>query len=349
MPKAKRNFLDHLHAPTVSRLALHPLTTLGLGIAALTAIVILFVTGLTLFLYYVPDQNEAYERILHISTTLHFGGVVRNLHFLAANALLVLTMLHLMRVFLTGSYRGRGLNWCYGLVLMLLVLAANFTGYLLPWDQLSYWAVKVGAGLAAYYPLVGPMLKSFLLGGEDIGPETLLRIFALHAGLIPLSLLVLCALHLWRIRKDGGLAATAREPGDSLPVDPWLYRAEGAVALLTLAALLLLSLFIAAPITERADPLHPPNPARAPWFFVGVQEMVSHSAFYGGVLVPSLIILFLVFAPLFERGRPATGRWFDRQRIWLDLFFISLMLSQIACIIVGEWLRGPNWLFIFPF
>jgi quinol-cytochrome oxidoreductase complex cytochrome b subunit len=349
MAKETRNFFDHLHAPTITLRALHPLTTLGLGIAALTCLGVLLTTGLTLFLYYVPEQEEAYERILHITTTLRFGSLVRNLHFLAANALLILAVLHLGRVFLTGSYRNRRLNWVYGLFLLLLILTANFTGYLLPWDQISYWAVKVGSSLVGYYPIIGPVLQTFLLGGEAIGPETLSRAFALHAGAIPLSMLVLCALHLWRIRKDGGLAASFADPGEKVPAAPWLLRAEGAVALLTLASLLALSLFIDAPIYERADPLHPPNPARAPWYFVGVQEMVSHSAFFGGVVAPTLIALFLLMAPLLDRGRSPGGRWFIPERRWLNLIFIVVLLGQIGSIIVGQWFRTNNWQLHIPF
>ncbi len=349
MAKTKRNFFDHLHAPTVSRRALYPLTTLGLGIAALTCLGVLLVTGLTLFLYYVPEQHEAYERILHITTTLRFGALVRNLHFLAANALVIIAVLHLTRVFLTGSYRRRGVNWLYGLVLLLLILAANFTGYLLPWDQISYWAIKVGASLVGYYPVIGHALQTFLLGGEEIGPDTLPRAFALHAGAIPIALVVLSSLHLWRIRKDGGLAAAAREPDDKLPTNPWLYRAEGAVVLLTLTILLALTLFIDAPIYERADPLHPPNPARAPWYFVGAQEMVSHSAFLGGVVAPTLIALFLLLAPMLDRSHAPGGHWFGREKRWLNLVFLSILMSQIAFIIVGQWFRASNWQFYIPF
>lgn len=350
MARPKRNFLDHLHAPTISRRVLHPLTTLGHGIAALTCLGVLIITGLTLFLYYVPEQQEAYERILHITTTLEFGALVRNLHFLAANALVILAVLHLSRVFLTGSYRDRGLNWCYGLVLLLLILAGNFTGYLLPWDQISYWAIKVGSSLVGYYPLIGPLLETFLLGGEEIGPETLPRAFALHAGAIPLTMLIFVSLHLWRIRKDGGLAAAIGEAADDkLPAAPWLYRAEGAVALLTLGLLLVLSLFIDAPIYERADPLHPPNPARAPWYFVGVQEMVSHSALIGGVVVPTIIAFLLLLAPLLDHGLGPGGRWFSRERRWLNIAFIVILLSQIGVIVVGQWFRTINWQLNLPF
>ena len=349
MAARRRNFFDHLHPAQVNRRTLRPLTTLGLGIAALTCLGVLFVTGATLFLYYVPDQERAYERILHITTTLHFGHLVRNLHFVAANALMVLAAAHLARVFCTAGYKGRRLNWLYGLGLFGLILLANFTGYLLPWDQISYWAIKVGASLAAYFPVVGVEVKRFLLGGADIGHETLLRAFALHAGFVPPLLLVFVSLHLWRIRRDGGLAAPKQATNEMLPAGPWLYRAEGAVAMLTLAALLMLALFVDAPIYERANPLHPPNPARAPWYFVGVQEMVSYSAFWGGVAVPLLLLAFFVLAPWLDDSRSAPGLWFARDRLWLNLIFAAILISQVAFIVIGQWLRGENWKFVIPF
>lgn len=344
-----RNFLDHIHAGKVSKQVLQPTTTFGLGIACLTCLGILFTTGITLFLYYVPDQVMAYERILHITTTLRFGKVVRNLHYLTANAFLILCALHLARVVLTGSYKNRWLNWSYGLALLLLVMFANFTGYLLPWNQISYWAVKVGSSLLEYIPLVGLPLKSFLLGGEDVGPETLLRAFAFHAGLIPLFMMIFAGLHLWRIRKDGGLAATETSSATKIDASPWLYRAEGGVAFIVLAILLILALFVDAPIYERANPSHPPNPAKAPWYFVGVQEMISYSAMLGGVVIPGLILGFLLFLPKIDRSLSPGGKWFaPGRRIW-SLFFLAIMVSQIVFIIIGVWLRGPNWQLILPF
>lgn len=344
----RRNFLHHLHPPQVRRRTLRPSATLGLGIASLTCLGLLLATGFTLFLYYVPDAEGAYERILHITTALRYGALVRDLHFVAANALVILAAAHLARVFLTGGYRGRALNWTYGLALLFLLLLANFTGYLLPWDQVSYWAAKVGGGLAGYFPAVGPAAQKLLLGGTEVGSETLLRAFALHAGVIPLLTVALVSLHLWRIRKDGGLAAPPEDDAERLPSDPWLYRAEGAVALLTFAALLALALPLDAPLHERADPLHPPNPAKAPWYFVGFQEMVSHSAFLGGVAAPALIAFFLLLAPWLG-GRGPAGRWFARERRGLDLLFVLLLLGQIALIVVGQWLRGKNWGLTWPF
>lgn len=344
-----RNFLHHLHPQRVSRFALKPTTTWGLGIACLGCLLVLFVTGVTLFLYYLPEQDKAYERILHITTTLHYGSLVRSLHYLAANTLIIFAALHLTRVVLTGSYAGRWLNWIYGLILLGLVLFASFTGYLLPWDQISYWAVKVGASLADYIPLLGDALKTFLLGGDAIGHETLLRSFALHAGIIPPLLLIMTGLHLWRIRKDGGLAAPEESKAEQLKASPWLYRAEGTVLLGTWTLLVLLSFWIEAPIFERADPAHPPNPAKAPWFFVGLQEMVSYSAFWGGVVAPTLLALFLLLLPKLDRSPGSGGRWLSRDRRRWVLLYLALFTSQVLFILLGQFCRGRNWQLIWPF
>ncbi len=324
---------------------LDPLSTLGLGIVCMTCLLLLVATGLSLLLYYVPHQDHAYERILHIITTLRYGKVIRNLHYLAANVLLIAGMLHLARVFFTGSYKGRWLNWIYGLLLLALILLSNYTGYLLPWDQTSYWAIKVGSNLATYFPWVGPSVKNFILGGEEIGPETLIRCFGLHVAVLPFLWATLTSLHLWRIRKDGGLAAPEGEKASRLPSSPLLFRAELTVAFLTLALLFSISLFIGAPLSDRADPLHPPNPAKAPWYFVGIQEMLSHSATLGGVVIPVLIGLFLVFSPVIDRSKEPGGKWFGKGRLTINVIFALTFLGQLLMIIIGQWFRTTNWVF----
>jgi quinol-cytochrome oxidoreductase complex cytochrome b subunit len=341
--RQKGNFLAHLHPPMILERTLAPLSTLGLGIICLTCLILLAVTGLTLLLYYTPYEDVAYDRILHIITTLRYGRLIRNLHYLAANLLLIVGTLHLARVFFTGGYKERTLNWTYGLGLLVLILSSNYTGYLLPWDQTSYWAVKVGSSLAAYFPVIGPSLKRFLLGGDEIGPDTLLRSFALHVAALPALWLIFTSLHLWRIRKDGGLAAPVVPNPPRIPASPVLFRAEMAVALLTLSLLLALALFVDAPFSGRADPLRPPNPARAPWYFVGIQEMVSHSALIGGIAVPALIGFFLILTPVLDRSKTAGGRWFTRESLLINLVFAFVILSQVILIIVGLWFRSTNW------
>lgn len=346
--RLKINFLKHLHPPMIRVTTLQPITTLGLGIICLSCLILLVVTGITLLLYYVPYQDVAYDRILHIMTTLRYGGLVRTLHYLAANVLLIAGFLHLSRVFFTGSYRGRYMNWVYGLGLLTLTLASNYTGYLLPWDQTSYWAIKVGSNLASYFPVIGPSIRGFLLGGQEIGTDTLSRSFALHVAFLPSLWVLFIALHLWRIRKAGGLAAFEEPDPERIASSPLLFKAELAVGLLTLSFLLALALFIEAPLSGRADPLRPPNPAKAPWYFVGIQEMVSHSALIGGIMVPLFIGLFLVFSPSLDHSKQPGGRWFVKERLILNLVFSFIFLSQLLAIIIGYWFRVNNWLFKVP-
>jgi quinol-cytochrome oxidoreductase complex cytochrome b subunit len=346
--RMKINFLKHLHPPLIRVRTLLPFTTLGLGIICLSCFVLLLLTGVTLLLYYVPYQDVAYDRTLHIMTTLRYGGLVRNLHYLAANVLLIAGFLHLTRVFFTGSYQGRYLNWVYGLGLWTLTLASNYTGYLLPWDQTSYWAIKVGSNLASYFPIIGPSIRRFLLGGQEIGTDTLIRSFALHVAFLPSLWMLLIALHLWRIRKAGGLATFEEPEPERIASSPILFKAELAVGLLTLSFLLVLAFFIEAPLSGRADPLRPPNPAKAPWYFVGIQEMVSHSALVGGIAVPLFIGLFLVLCPVLDRSELPGGKWFVKERLILNLVFGFFILSQILAIVVGHWFRGKNWLFKMP-
>ena len=200
----------------------------------------------------------------------------------------------------------------------------------------------------AYFPWVGPSIKNFILGGEEIGPETLIRCFGLHVALLPFLWTALTSLHLWRIRKDGGLAAPEEEKASRLPSSPLLFRAELTVAFLTLALLFSLSLFIGAPLSDRADALHPPNPAKAPWYFVGIQEMLSHSTTFGGVVIPALIGLFLVISPLIDRSKEPGGKWFGKGRLTLNTIFALIFLGQLFMIIIGQWFRTTNWVFKFP-
>jgi quinol-cytochrome oxidoreductase complex cytochrome b subunit len=156
------------------------------------------------------------------------------------------------------------------------------------------------------------------------------------------------SLHLWRIRKDGGLAAPEQTDLLKMASSPVLFRAELTIGLLTLSLLLILSLVIDAPLAGRADPLHPPNPAKAPWYFIGIQEMVSYSAMIGGVVIPAAIGLFLAICPVLDRSRTSGGRWFRRERFVLDLIFALILLSQVILIVVGQWFRSENWIFKYP-
>jgi quinol-cytochrome oxidoreductase complex cytochrome b subunit len=166
------------------------------------------VTGVLLMFYYVPSVERAYVDIVELQTQVPFGQLLRNLHRWGAHLMVLTVVLHMVRVFYTGAYKPpREFNWVVGVFLLLLTLGASFTGYLLPWDQLSFWAITVGTSIATYEPMMGATIRKILLGGPEVGQEALTRFYALHIMLIPGLMALLIALHLWRVRKDGGLAA----------------------------------------------------------------------------------------------------------------------------------------------
>jgi len=202
------NVFFHLHPVKVSRKSIKWSYSLGLGL--ITAIVFgsLSITGILLMFYYVPSVERAYSYITILQTEVPFGQMLRNLHRWGAHLMVIAAVLHMARVFYTGAYKPpREFNWVVGVVLLLLTLAASFTGYLLPWDQLAFWAITVGTSVASYAPGAGEILKFILLGGPEVGQESLTRFYSLHVMIVPASILLITSLHMWRVRKDGGLAA----------------------------------------------------------------------------------------------------------------------------------------------
>ncbi|MBP7688423.1 MAG: cytochrome b N-terminal domain-containing protein [Thermoflexales bacterium] len=202
------NVFFHLHPVKVSRKSLKATYSWGLGVLTAVVFLELAITGLLLMFYYVPSVERAFVDITRLQTEIPLGQLLRNMHRWGAHLMVITTALHMIRVFYTGAYKPpREFNWVIGVVLLLLTLVASFTGYLLPWDQLSYWAITVGTSVASYEPLMGATIKQMLLGGPEVGQEALTRFYALHVMLIPMILALLISVHVWRVRKDGGLAA----------------------------------------------------------------------------------------------------------------------------------------------
>ena len=322
--RLRRNFLFHIHPLKVNERSLHPLVTLGLGIMTLTLFLVLAVTGVLLMLYYVPTTREAHASMLDIQHAVAFGPFVRALHRWGAHAMVVTAALHLLRVAAMGAYRRRELNWIFGVTLLLLTLGLSFTGYLLPWDQTSTWAVTVASGMLDHAPGIGPPLKDLLLGGEGVGQATLTRFYTLHVALLPAGLALLLMLHLWRIRKDGGLAVPAGgPPSPGVPAWPALVLREAILAIGVVAALSLVATLVDAPLGAAPDLHRPDNPEKAPWYFLWLQEMVSHSATAGGFWFPAVLALGLVAVPFLDRGDQGIGVWFGgRTGRWLALICV---------------------------
>ncbi len=199
-----QNFFLHLYPVKVPRKALSFRSTLRLGFISTVLFMILFVSGMYLMFFYHPAVPDAYFDMHALSTTVAFGQFVRNIHRWGAHLMVLVVFIHLMRVFYAGAYKApRQFNWVIGVCLLVLTLFMSFTGYLLPWDQLSYWAITVGTNIAGYVPMMGDRARQMLLGGSDVGAPALLRFYVLHIYFVPALMVVLMAIHIWRVRKDG--------------------------------------------------------------------------------------------------------------------------------------------------
>jgi len=167
-------------------------------------IVTQILSGMFLAMYYVPDIVNAYKSVDYITNDVLLGNIVRGMHFWGASLVIVMMFLHMLRVFFTGSYKTpRELNWIVGVLIFLVVMMFGFTGYLLPWDQKAYWATAVGTNIASTVPIIGPYIRTLLVGGDTLGALTLTRFFAIHVFFLPAFLLILLAAHLYMIRKQG--------------------------------------------------------------------------------------------------------------------------------------------------
>ncbi len=202
------NIFFHLHPVKVSRRSLRWSYSFGLGVISSILFAVLVFTGVILMFYYVPSIERAYPTMKEIQLSVPLGEFTRNMHRWSAHAMVLVVILHMARVFYTGAYKPpREFNWIVGVGLLIMTFGTSFTGYLLPWDQLSYWAITVGTNIAGYAPVAGPAVRQMLLGGSEVGQNALIRFYTLHIAVLPLVMIIVISLHLWRVRKDGGLAA----------------------------------------------------------------------------------------------------------------------------------------------
>jgi cytochrome b-561 len=398
------NFALHWFPAKVSKSSLSWSYSAWLGTISAALFLLLTVSGLPLLFLYVPSVERAYQSVKDIEYVVTFGWWIRAVHRIGAHLMVVAVALHLVRVFLTGAYKngvGRGQrrewNWVNGVAMLLLTLFLSFTGYLLPWDQLAYWAVTVGTNIASSIPYIGPTVRELLIGGRTIEQATLIRFYALHVIILPGALGVLMAYHMWRVRKDGGLARADHEavlptPRPADPVSTKTYTLLGVArgtaptvtttaleapdltvnavsdltrraAIVVLGTFLVVSVLasgIPSPLEEPANALVTPNPAKAPWYFLWLQEIVTdttvrigsfaiNGAFLGGVILPGLLIALLTAWPWLDRSGPeATGVWFAGSRRRQNAVFLAILFAILVLTIVGTYLRGPYWHFYWP-
>ncbi|MBW1850800.1 MAG: cytochrome b N-terminal domain-containing protein [Deltaproteobacteria bacterium] len=395
------NFFLHVQGARTHLNTLRPTYTFGLGLISLYLFLITIVSGVLLMLYYNPSVEHAYNSVKDINYVVFGGRLLRNIHKWAGEGMIIFVMLHMARVFYTSSYKkGREFNWVIGIVLLMLTFVLNYTGYLLPWDQLAYWALVIGAniaqspkeitdilGVTGFFD-IGGIQKELLLGGVTPSGVTLIRVYFLHIMLLPLILFIFLGVHFWRIRKDGGITVSemfepkkrgggdpstqgkngetfaagktyglmslARDKTPAVDKDmentvmswPHLLRAEVAVFMLCLAGVVIYSFYINAPLKELANPFIPENPAKAPWYFLGLQELVSYSAFMGGVAIPAVALLSLALIPYLDREPEFVGIWFSNSQgrfVTLTSFILGAvaLIGILAIVINFGWFR--NW------
>ena len=375
-----KNFFLHIHSSKIHLYTLQPTFTFGLGLITFFLFIILVFTGILLMFYYIPSIERAYQSIQDIIYVVSGGRFIRNMHRWAAHGMVFIAILHMTRVFFTGAYRdSRRINWIIGMTLLLITLLFSFSGYLLPWDQLAFWAVTIAANIAASineltdifglteYLDFGTLIKLIFFGDTVIGQPALTRFYLLHVVFLPLSSIILIGLHFWRIRKSDGLyipedadnliaaklAVQKKEITKNKRFTVWswttLLWAEIFVFMLTLSLVIIFAYALDAPLRSIANPSVPENPAKSPWYFLGVQELVSYSAFSGGILIPLVALAGLFFIPFLDREKIQPGIWFSgKEGVYISGIstIFSIILTIVVMIFLGFSGVGSRWPFV---
>ena len=287
-----------------------------------------FITGIFLWMAYSPSSQTAWESVYYIQHEMWGGWFLRGIHHYTAQFMNILLVLHLMQVVIDGAYKApREMNYWFGLVLLLLVLGLGLTGYLLPWDQKGYWATKVATSIAAITPFVGAEVQKLIIGGTDYGHHTLTRFFALHAGVLPGTIVVLLVGHIYLFRRHG---LTAKEPKKKPDAPFWpdqVFR-DAVACLAVLAAVLFLVVRThGAELTAPADPSEPYSAARPEWYFLFLFQLLKYfpggTEIWGAIILPTVVLLVVFAMPFLGKWR--LGHRFNLGLLWSLLAGIGLL------------------------
>jgi len=347
-----RNLALHFRPTTIPRETLRLSLTWGMGGMAATLFMLLLGSGILLKFVYEPTPVAAYASVQALIAGTPYGKLIRNLHYWCAHLVVAVMFLHMLRVFCTGAFlRPRRINWVVGLGMLVVVLGANFTGYLLPWDQLAYWAVTVSTGMLEYVPFIGAYLREMILSDGELGPRTLQLFYALHTAVLPVVLMALMAYHFWRIRKAKGLVvprspdSPVQENPDRAPVVPDLLLREAVTALVLIAAVLLLATLVDIPVGEPGNPGLSPNPTRAPWYFAGLQELLLHFHPVVAVFAIPLVVGFgLLAIPYLKYEADTGGVWFASRkgRKTAGVAAVTAIVATPLLILADTWFAGAG-------
>jgi len=336
------SFFHHLHPPTIPTAQARWRHTLGAGGTAIFLMLILGVTGILEMFYYAPNPQEAALSVQVITYHVPFGGFIRNLHYWAAQLLLIVSAIHFLRVIFTAAYGSpRRFNYLLGLALFVLSLMLDFTGYILRWDVDICWPLTTGTNLLKTIPLIGDFLYRIAVGGNEACETALLRFYTWHIFGLTILVVILGFWHAFCVRRDGGIAVPPpqlRADVTRIPRDE-LVRREVLTIFIVSIVLILLSSFIPAPIAAAmTDKPSLTADARAPWFFLWVQQMLKWGdPFIFGVLIPTVILAFLALIPyIFPQPADADiGQWFPKSNRFVQmivgligLFILILTLQR---------------------
>ncbi|MBI2520832.1 MAG: cytochrome bc complex cytochrome b subunit [Bdellovibrio sp.] len=281
-----------------------------LGSMSLFLFVSQVITGILLLIYYRATVNEAFESIKFIMTKPYLGWLYRQVHAWGANLMIMVVFLHMLRTFFMGSFKKpRELTWVLGVFLFIFTLIFGFTGYLLPWNQLAYWATTVGTEIAGAVPIIGEWIKVFLRGGTSVGGETLSRFFVVHVIILPWLVFFMIGVHLLLVRMQG-ISTMERvdeekklQMGEGTPFFPHHILKEGIVFYLLIGILITLSILMPFELGEKADPLQTPHAIKPEWYFLPMYQVLKYLPKLLGILILGIAPLLLIVWPFLDKTK----------------------------------------------
>jgi quinol-cytochrome oxidoreductase complex cytochrome b subunit len=299
------------------------------------------ITGVILMLFYAPTPERAYGDMLFLLSGVPFGEFMRDMHRLGAEGMVAVVLLHMVRVYFTGSYKGeRAFTWFTGVILLLVTLLLSFSGYLLPWDQLAYWAVTIGTSMAEAAPAIGNEVNLLLRGAVDIWAGGLMRFYLLHVLLMPLLAVIFISVHYYKVAREHSISLPAPIIEGDMPAAEKKYQEERIdlipnliihelmlVAVATLLMIWACATFYHAPLEQHADPQITPLHTMAPWYFLWLQGMLKlGDKAWTGIIIPTIIFAILFVVPWLDRNPLRMAR---NRPIGITIGVLSVILTLV--------------------
>lgn len=294
------------------------------------------VTGIMLAFYYVPSPDQAYESVQLISTEIPFGWYIRSLHRWSSNFMIVAVILHMMRVFFTGSYRApREINWLLGIGLLGVTLGFGFTGYSLVYEQLSYWGATVAGNITEAVPLIGPFLADFIRGGEKVGGPTLTRFFIFHVGVLPTLAFFLLFGHFAMIRLVGVTEFRFKKSekagaAKTYPFFPDHFITEIGIGVTLMFLMTILAIVFPIGLEEKANPLVTPPHIKPEWYFFFTFRWLKLTSLTFAILSLGFFGFILAIWPFIDD-------WWRRKRSKSEISILIGIIGVIAIVVLTVW------------